>query len=45
LAGGEGLRFLAVPGVTPLEGGIRVSGVLPTQDAQSGIAALRPRSG
>jgi len=43
-AGGEGLRFLAVPGVTPLEGGfpvvrdrqivggIGVSGVLSSQD-------------
>lgn len=55
-AGGEGLRFLAVPGVTPLEGGypvivdgqvvggIGVSGVLSTQDAQvarAGLAALR----
>lgn len=54
-AGGEGLRFLAVPGVTPLEGGfpivqdgcviggIGVSGVLSTQDAevaQAGLAAL-----
>jgi uncharacterized protein GlcG (DUF336 family) len=46
LVGGEGLRFLAVPGVTPLEGGypivvgnkvvggIGVSGVLSHQDAQ-----------
>jgi glc operon protein GlcG len=55
-AGGEGLRFLAVPGVTPLEGGfplvlngqivggIGVSGVLSSQDAQvarAGMAALR----
>lgn len=51
-AGGEGLRFLAVPGVTPLEGGfpividghivggIGVSGVLSTQDAQVAQAAL-----
>ncbi len=54
-AGGEGLRFLAVPGVTPLEGGfplvvagcivggIGVSGVLSSQDAQvarAGMAAL-----
>lgn len=54
-AGGEGLRFLAVPGVTPLEGGfpvvragqvvggIGVSGVLSSQDAevaQAGMDAL-----
>lgn len=51
-AGGEGLRFLAVPGVTPLEGGfpvvrrgrivggIGVSGVLSSQDAQVAQAAL-----
>lgn len=54
-AGGEGLRFLAVPGITPLEGGfplvldgqivggIGVSGVLSSQDAQvarAGMAAL-----
>lgn len=54
-AGGEGLRFLAIPGITPLEGGfpivvdgrivggIGVSGVLSTQDAevaQAGMAAL-----
>lgn len=54
-AGGEGLRFLAVPGVTPLEGGfpvvragqvvggIGVSGVLSSQDAevaQAGMHAL-----
>ena len=55
-AGGEGLRFLAVPGVTPLEGGfpivvagrivggIGVSGVLSSQDAEvarAGLAALQ----
>jgi glc operon protein GlcG len=51
-AGGEGLRFLAVPGVTPLEGGfpivvdghivggIGVSGVLSTQDTQVALAGL-----
>jgi uncharacterized protein GlcG (DUF336 family) len=51
-AGGEGLRFLAVPGVTPLEGGfpivangrivggIGVSGVLSTQDTQVARAGL-----
>ncbi len=54
-AGGDGLRFLAVPGITPLEGGfplvlggqivggIGVSGVLSSQDAQvarAGMAAL-----
>ena len=51
-AGGEGLRFLAVPGVTPLEGGfpivvdghivggIGVSGVLSTQDTQVAQAGL-----
>jgi glc operon protein GlcG len=51
-AGGIGLRFLAVPGVTPLEGGfpvvidgrvvggIGVSGVLSTQDTQIALAAL-----
>lgn len=51
-AGGEGLRFLAVPGVTPLEGGlpvvldghivggIGVSGVLSTQDVQVARAGL-----
>ena len=51
-AGGEGLRFLAVPGVTPLEGGfpivvrnrivggIGVSGVLSHQDAQVARAGL-----
>lgn len=50
--GGEGLRFLAVPGVTPLEGGfpilldgkviggIGVSGVLSTQDTQVALAGL-----
>lgn len=53
--GGEGLRFLAVPGVTPLEGGfpvviggavvggIGVSGVLSSQDAEvarAGLAAV-----
>jgi glc operon protein GlcG len=51
-AGGEGLRFLAVPGITPLEGGfpiviegqvvggIGVSGVLSSQDAQVAQAGL-----
>ena len=51
-AGGEGLRFLAVPGVTPLEGGfpiihdekviggIGVSGVLSHQDAQVARAGM-----
>ena len=54
-AGGAGLRILSLPGVTPLEGGIPivvdgkiiggigVSGVLSTQDAQvarAGIEAL-----
>lgn len=51
-AGGEGLRFLAVSGVTPLEGGfpivvdghivggIGVSGVLSTQDTQVALAGL-----
>jgi len=51
-AGGEGLRFLAVPGVTPLEGGfpivvddriagaIGVSGVLSAQDVQVARAGL-----
>ncbi|GAB3479973.1 GlcG/HbpS family heme-binding protein [Polaromonas eurypsychrophila] len=51
-AGGEGLRFLAVPGVTPLEGGfplvlaghiigsIGVSGVLSTQDVQVARAGM-----
>jgi len=51
-AGGEGLRFLAVPGVTPLEGGfpvvvdgqivggIGVSGVLSTQDTQVALVGL-----
>jgi glc operon protein GlcG len=51
-AGGEGLRFLAVDGVTPLEGGfpividghivggIGVSGVLSTQDTQVALAGL-----
>lgn len=51
-AGGEGLRFLAVPGVTPLEGGlpiivdgriaggIGVSGVLSTQDSEVARAGL-----
>jgi glc operon protein GlcG len=51
-AGGEGLRFLAVPGVTPLEGGfpivvdgqivggIGVSGVLSMQDSQVAQAGL-----
>jgi glc operon protein GlcG len=50
--GGEGLRFLAVPGVTPLEGGfpilvdgrvvggIGVSGVLSTQDTEVALAGL-----
>jgi glc operon protein GlcG len=50
--GGEGLRFLAVPGVTPLEGGfpivvdgqivggIGVSGVLSPQDVQVAQAGL-----
>jgi uncharacterized protein GlcG (DUF336 family) len=52
-AGGEGLRFLAVPGVTPLEGGfpivldgrvvggVGVSGVLSNQDTEVALAALR----
>ncbi len=51
-AGGEGLRFLAVPGVTPLEGGfplvidgqvvggIGVSGVQSHQDAQVALAGM-----
>jgi glc operon protein GlcG len=51
-AGGEGLRFLGVPGVTPLEGGfpivvkdrivgaIGVSGVLSRQDVQVAQAGL-----
>lgn len=51
-AGGEGLRFLAVAGVTPLEGGfpiivnkqivgaIGVSGVLSRQDAQVAQAGI-----
>lgn len=51
-AGGEGLRFLAVRGVTPLEGGfpilsndcviggIGVSGVLSTQDSEVAQAGL-----
>jgi glc operon protein GlcG len=51
-AGGEGLRFLAVPGVTPLEGGhpvvlhghivgaIGVSGVLSMQDSAVAAAGL-----
>ena len=51
-AGGEGLRFLAVPGVTPLEGGfpividghivggIGVSGVVSTPDGQGARAGL-----
>jgi glc operon protein GlcG len=51
-AGGEGLRFMAVPGVTPLEGGfpivvankivgaIGVSGVLSRQDVQVAQAGL-----
>ncbi len=51
-AGGEGLRFLAVPGITPLEGGyplvlggqivggIGVSGVLSGQDAQVARAGM-----
>lgn len=50
--GGAGLRFLAVPGVTPLEGGfplllngqvvggIGVSGVLSSQDAQVALAGM-----
>jgi uncharacterized protein GlcG (DUF336 family) len=50
--GGSGLRFLAVPGVTPLEGGfpilveghvvggIGVSGVLSSQDAQVALAGM-----
>lgn len=56
--GGEGLRFLAVKGITPLEGGfplvinacvvggIGVSGVLSSQDAEvalAGMAALNPQ--
>jgi glc operon protein GlcG len=52
-AGGIGLRFLAVPGVTPLEGGfpivldgrvvggVGVSGVLSTQDTEVALAALK----
>ena len=52
-AGGVGLRFLAVPGVTPLEGGfpivldgrviggVGVSGVLSTQDTEVALAALK----
>lgn len=52
-AGGEGLRFLAVPGITPLEGGfpvvrdgrvvggVGVSGVLSTQDTEVALAALK----
>jgi uncharacterized protein GlcG (DUF336 family) len=51
-AGGEGLRFLAVPGVTPLEGGfpvvrngqvvggIGVSGVLSSQDTEVALAGM-----
>lgn len=51
-AGGEGLRFLAVPGVTPLEGGfpvvrakqvvggIGVSGVLSSQDCEVAQAGM-----
>jgi glc operon protein GlcG len=54
-AGGDGMRFLAIPGITPLEGGfpivldgrivggIGVSGVLSSQDAQiarAGMAAI-----
>lgn len=51
-AGGEGLRFLAVDGVTPLEGGfpillngevvggIGVSGVMSTQDSEVALAGL-----
>jgi len=51
-AGGEGLRFMAVPGVTPLEGGfpiiengeviggIGVSGVMSHQDAQVAQAGM-----
>ena len=51
-AGGEGLRFLAMPGVTPLEGGfpvvrngqvvggIGVSGVLSSQDSEVAQAGL-----
>lgn len=51
-AGGEGMRFLTVPGVTPLEGGypimadgqivggIGVSGVLSSQDAEVARAGL-----
>ena len=51
-AGGEGLRFMAVPGVTPLEGGfpiidkgeviggIGVSGVLSNQDAKVARAGM-----
>jgi glc operon protein GlcG len=51
-AGGEGLRFLAVPGVTPLEGGfpvvrdrqivggIGVSGVLSSQDSEVAQAGM-----
>lgn len=50
--GGEGLRFLKVPGVTPLEGGFPVivggkiiggigtSGVLSSQDTQVSTAGL-----
>jgi glc operon protein GlcG len=51
-AGGEGLRFLAMPGVTPLEGGyplivngaivggIGVSGVLSAQDSEIALAGM-----
>jgi glc operon protein GlcG len=51
-AGGDGLRFLTVPGVTPLEGGfpivvdgrivggIGVSGVLSSQDSEVAQAGL-----
>ncbi len=51
-AGGDGLRFLAVPGVTPLEGGfpvvrngqvvggIGVSGVLSSQDSEVAQSGL-----
>lgn len=52
IGAGDGLRFLAVPGVTPLEGGfpllvdgaiiggIGVSGVLSTQDTEVALAGM-----
>lgn len=56
-AGGEGVRFLSIPGITPLEGGfpimvkgrsadgIGVSGVLSAQDAQVAQAGLAALGG